>query len=277
MANISLQTRVSAKTRPEIDIMDATFRQTMTLPAAEAITAGAPVRLVPSSTGAGRWTNAKATAYDEADAWGLATRTAVAGETITAVRRGIVDGLDVSSLDYGAIVFLSDTDGRVADAHGTLIRPIGRVIPATAVPLGTAYDRLLELDFSMPERVFYVPHTALLVADQIDQTVFLATRACQLIGASEVHKTAESGGTLHIQLTRQQSTEAPASGDALLTNNTNAGFDGTGTAETVQAGTLISTVATKQFAVGDRLGWDYTGDTAGELAGVHITAAFMPL
>lgn len=277
MANVSLQTRVSALTRPILDIVDTEFLQRMTLPAAEAIEAGAPVRIVPSSTGAGRWTNANATDMTEGKAWGICTRKVAAGETATAVRRGIVDGLEVSSYDYGQVLFLSDTDGRVSDTPGTVAIPIGRVIPATAVPTGTAFDRLAEIDFGLAAQVIYASHTCLLVADQIDQSFFVANVPCEVIAAREVHTTAESGGTLNIQLVRQQGTEAPASGDALLTNNTNAGWAGTGTAQTVQVGTLIATQATKQLAVGDRLGLDFTGDVAGELAGTCVTVALLPI
>ena len=277
MTDLALQTAPAAKTRPELTIVGSEFLNTMTLPAAEAITAGMAVRIVPSSTGAGQWTKAKATAYDEARAWGIATRSVAAGEVVTAVREGVLDGLEISSLDYGALIYLSDTDGTLADTPGTLAVPIGRVVPGTAVSLGTAYDRLLEVDFGMPDRVFYVTHNALLVADQVDMSVFTAQQYCRLIGATEIHKTAESSGTLNIQLRRQQGTEAVASGDALLTNNTNAGFSGTGTAETLQTATLTATVANLFFDPGNRLGIDYTGDVAGELAGVQITATFLRL
>lgn len=277
MANIALQTAVSAKTRPELTIADANFLQTKTLPASEAITCGAPVRIVPSSTGAGKWANGNATDEAENKVWGIATRTVVAGEAVTAVRKGIVDGFEISSLDYGAIVFLSDTDARIADAAGTMIVPIGRVVPGTAVTTGTAYDRLLEIDFDIAAGLFYASVNPLLVADQVDQSFFVATHPCLPIATSQVHAVAELAGTLNIQLVRQQGTEAPASGDALLTNNTNAGWNGVATAQTVQVGALIATTATKQLAVGDRLGLDYTGDTAGELAGVCVTVALLPL
>ncbi len=283
MANIALQTRVSAKTRPELDTVDETFPvQKLTLPASEAITCGAPVRIVPSSTGAGRWANGNATDTTENDVYGIATRTVVAGETVTAYRKGRLDGFDIAALDYGAILFLSDTDARIADAAGTTVVPIGRVIPGTAVTTGTAYDRILEVDFDMASGggaggLFSAMTTALLLADQIDQTFFVATRRCMVLAASEVHAVAEAGGTLNIQLVRQQGVEAPASGDALLTNNTNAGWNGLGTAQTVQVGALIATAATKTLEVGDRLGLDFTGDVAGELLGTCVTVTLLPL
>jgi hypothetical protein len=70
--------------------------------------------------------------------------------------------------------------------------------------------------------------------------------------------------------TRQQGTEAPASGDVLVTG----GFDGVGAAETLQTGTIVTAGNIHKFAAGNRLGIDFTGDAAGELLGVCITAKF---
>jgi len=277
MANVSLQTRVTAKSRPEIDIVDDMWKHTKTLPAAESITAGAPVRIVPSSTGAGKWTNANASDTTENKAWGMATRTVVAGESVTAIRRGIVDGLDVSSYDYGQLIYLSDTDGRVADAQGTIVTPIGRVVPAPAVSLGTAYDRLLELDFSMAAQLFEVELLAWLNADCVDRAFFVANRPCQLVAVREVHATAgNDAGAVNLQIVKDTGTNAPGAGTDLLTNNTNAGFDLKGTANTVQVGTLTGTVASLQLATGDRLSGDFAGVVT-TLAGLVATATLLPL
>lgn len=117
----------------------------MTLPAAEAITAGAPVRL---DTTNGKWTNANGSSAAEARVWGIATRTVVAGEALTAVRNGVMDGWDLSGLAYDATVYLSDTDGRLDTAAGTVSTVIGRVIPATSPALGTAYDKVLGVELA---------------------------------------------------------------------------------------------------------------------------------
>jgi hypothetical protein len=112
------------------------------LPAAEAITAGAGVRL---DTTNGRWTNSNASTAAEARTWGVAMRTVVAGENLTAVRNCILDGYDLSALAYDQAVFVSNTDGRLADAAGTVSAIAGRVVPGPATTLGTAYDKVLEL------------------------------------------------------------------------------------------------------------------------------------
>lgn len=117
----------------------------MTLPAAEAITAGAPVRL---DTSTGKWTNANGTTSGEARIWGIATRTVIAGEALTAIRNGVMDGFDLSGLAYDANVFLSDTDGRLDTAAGTVSTIVGRVIPATSTTLGTAFDKVLSVEMA---------------------------------------------------------------------------------------------------------------------------------
>ena len=118
--------------------------QQMTLPAAEAITPGAPVRL---DTTTGNFTNANGTAAGEARVWGVATgqKAIAAGLPCTAVRRGVLDGFTFSQA-YDAAIYLSDTDGRLADAAGTVSTVVGRVIPATASLRGAAYDKLLSVE-----------------------------------------------------------------------------------------------------------------------------------
>ncbi len=115
----------------------------LTLPAAEAIVAGAPVRL---DTSSGKFTNANGTTAAEARIFGIALRSVAAGEPVTAVRKGILDGFDVSGSNYDAALYLSDTDGRIADAAGTVSTVIGRVIPGSATTTGTAFDKIVLVD-----------------------------------------------------------------------------------------------------------------------------------
>jgi hypothetical protein len=111
-----------------------------TAPAAEAIVAGAPVRF---DTATGKFTNANGTLAAEARIYGVAVRTVPAGMAVTAVRRGYLDGFDLSGMAYDAAVYLSDTDGRLDTAAGTVSTVVGRVAPAFATTLGTAADKLL--------------------------------------------------------------------------------------------------------------------------------------
>ena len=115
--------------------------QQLTLPATEAILAGAPVRIHTD----GKFTNANGTTSGEARVYGIATKSVAAGAAVTAVKRGILDGFTFTQA-YDAPIYLSDTDGTLADAAGTVSTIVGRVIPGTATTLGTAYDKLLSVE-----------------------------------------------------------------------------------------------------------------------------------
>jgi hypothetical protein len=110
-----------------------------TAPAGVAITAGQAVQLNSS----GKWILAKATTAALARRTHIATRTVAAGEGLTAIRQGVMDGYDLSGLAYNAPVYLSDTDGGLADAAGTVSTVLGFVTSAWAQPLGTAADKIL--------------------------------------------------------------------------------------------------------------------------------------
>jgi hypothetical protein len=141
MANIALSTR--ATTNRAIDVVKKpAHNDQATYPAAEAITAGAGIRL---DTTTGRWTNGNGTTAPEARVTHIATRTVSGGEALTGVRRCTIDGLVLDALAYDAPVYVSDTDGRLADATGTVTALVGRVVPGFAVTLGTAADKLLDV------------------------------------------------------------------------------------------------------------------------------------
>lgn len=131
---------IALTTADRIEVVESIVQ--MTLPSAEAITAGAPVR---EDTTTGRFTNSNGTTAPEARVYGIATRTVAAGEPVTAIRRGVLDGFTFSQA-YDAAIYVSDTDGRLGDAAGTVSTVVGRVIPGTATTLGTAYDKLLSVE-----------------------------------------------------------------------------------------------------------------------------------
>jgi hypothetical protein len=116
---------------------------------------------------------------------------------------------------------------------------------------------------------------ALLIADMIDQSCFIADRQYLVTKITYIHTTPESAGTLTVIPRRQQSTEAAASGDALATA-INAVAAGTA-AQTLVTATLTTTSTLLILEAGDRLGLDFTDDTAGELAGVTVTFYLIPL
>lgn len=118
-------------------------REQLTLAAAEAITAGAPVRFNGTT---GTFANANGTDMTEGKVYGIATHTVVAGEALTAVRRGIMDGWDLSGLNYWATVYLSDTDARITGTAGTKAVTVGYVGAATAQVVGASPDKVLYID-----------------------------------------------------------------------------------------------------------------------------------
>ncbi len=108
-------------------------------------------------------------------------------------------------------------------------------------------------------------------ADCVDQAFFIANRAYQVVGVKEVHATAgNDAGAVNLQVTKDTSTNAPGAGTDLLTDNSAAGFNLKGTANTVQTGTLTGTTASLQLAAGDRLSLDFAG-TVTTLAGLQVT------
>lgn len=112
----------------------------MTGPAVEAITVGQWVRIDPST---GKIALGNATTEAEAAQGGIALHAAAAGEAVTVLRQGLVDiGDAMSSMNYGALVYLSDTDGTLADATGTTTKVVGEVASAWG---STTADKLLRV------------------------------------------------------------------------------------------------------------------------------------
>lgn len=101
-----------------------------------------------------------------------------------------------------------------------------------------------------------------------DRVFFLADRAYQVTGCTEIHAVA-AGGASVIQVVKDTTTAAPGAGVDLLTNNTNTGFDLNATANTLQTGTLTATGASLQLAAGDRLSVDFA-NTIQSTAGLTI-------
>lgn len=108
-------------------------------PAAETLAAGNYCRFDATT---GKITKGNGTNAVEAAFGGIALNGGAVGTTVTIVHQGPVDlGKDaLTALSFGALVYLSDTDGGLADAAGTVSKVVGVVIPAWA---NTSADRLL--------------------------------------------------------------------------------------------------------------------------------------
>lgn len=102
--------------------------------------------------------------------------------------------------------------------------------------------------------------------------IFTAPYTCSVIGATEVHQTAEStASTMTVQIEKLTGTTASGSGTTLLLTP----FDLKATANTVQTAVLNTTTAKNgafNLQAGDRLGLvlTTTGSSPGNLIGVNI-------
>lgn len=147
----------------------------------------------------------------------------------------------------------------------------------TGVTLAVADADKLTIGGNITPQVIEVSFHGQAAGAMVDQTFFVANRAYQVTAVRFVHAVAETTAvSLAVQVTKDTSTNAPGAGTDLLTNNTNAGFDGKATANTVQTGTLTATTASLQLAAGDRLSVDFSA-SATELVGVTITVSLKPI
>lgn len=115
--------------------------QQWTAPLAETIAVGEAVRI---DTSTGKITPANGTDAAESRFWGILASIDGAGITGTVIKEGVIDvGNALSALAFDAPVYLSDTDGTLADAAGTVTVIVGRVVPAWAA--GASADKLLHI------------------------------------------------------------------------------------------------------------------------------------
>lgn len=108
----------------------------------ETITKGQAVYLATT----GKVGVADANASGKQQAIGIALKGGAANEVIDVMVKGRVAGFTLTSQDYGAPLYLSDTAGALADAAGTMTVGVGRVVPLTDKPTLT---KVLLLDFRL--------------------------------------------------------------------------------------------------------------------------------
>lgn len=135
---------IALVTADKVEVVESIMQRT--LPCAAAITAGNVVYIDSN----GKWAKADADATATSRTLHVATRTAAAGEGLTAISLGIMDGFNLDALAFGDPVYLSGTAGGLDTAPGTVDSAvIGYVTPGWAQPLGTAADKLLQV-YSLP-------------------------------------------------------------------------------------------------------------------------------
>lgn len=124
------------------DVAPVTIIESFTGPVNESVNPGQVVRF-DATTGfitKAKGTEAAECAYPLGIAIGTANGSAI---TVTAVKRGILCmGTGLGDLTYADIVYLSNTDGALADAAGSVSTVVGYTVPGNG--MGTAaFDKLL--------------------------------------------------------------------------------------------------------------------------------------
>lgn len=143
MADLTLTAAQTAAVFPH-SALDNTYD----IVAGVAITAGQIIRQ--NTSGKGALSDANAGSGAE-KAIGLALNAGGVGQGISYLQQGRVYGFDLSGLAYGALVYLSDTAGALADAPSTTNSvPVGRVVPLSNSDL----TKVLELNFQVVPPAF---------------------------------------------------------------------------------------------------------------------------
>jgi hypothetical protein len=69
-----------------------------------------------------------------------------AGNAVTGMKKGELDGYNLDALAFGAPVYISNTDGMLADAVGTTTTMVGRVRPAPYTGTPSGADKVLAVN-----------------------------------------------------------------------------------------------------------------------------------
>lgn len=112
-----------------------------------------------------------------------------------------------------------------------------------------------------------------LAANEVDQNVFIADRAYQVVSVSESHAVAEAtASSLTLTVKKAASGTAIASGTNVLSTT----FNLKSTANTPVTLGVSATAADSVVAAGNRLGFDFSGSPT-ELAGTVVTIVLRPV
>lgn len=219
---------------------------------------------------------------------GAAVSTAGNGGAVT-----IAGGVGTTSGAGGAVNITSGNGGNTTGAAGAINITVGtatgangssvtitagngaggtnaggnvNVVPGTAVSTGIPG----EFQVNGSSHLIPVVLNSIGVLEVVTRVVFTCTRAMIFKAVSLSFATASSSGTMQVE--KLTGTTVPGSGTALLTGT----MSMAGTVNTVVNGTLIATIASLKFAVGDRVGLVFAGTMTG-LVGFNATLLFAPL
>jgi hypothetical protein len=161
----------------------------------------------------------------------------------------------INTVQVGTLAATADLY-RVGPGDRLALNVSGVTTALTGVVIVVTFDP----DYSPTDRVT-VRFKEQLNADMADCAFFIANQKYEVIEAAEIHSTAFAGA-VNLSLTRDTLLDAPGAG-VDLNNVTVDGFQGDGTAETVQWVGAGWGPGQKFLLPGDRLSIDYTATTTG--------------
>lgn len=131
-----------AKVRPVSGVANGHVQRTFE--AAERIDAGQAFRL--DTNGKAVKTAAGAAGTAGPEVFVAIDQARQAGNPVTGVSTALLEGFNLDALAFGAVVYLSNTSGALADAAGTVSVAVGRVTSAAYTGTPSGADKLLAVN-----------------------------------------------------------------------------------------------------------------------------------
>lgn len=113
------------RTADSVALIDPDKAVTYNAILAETVGRGQPAYQVAST---GKFGLADANASGKQQFRGIFLAPGASGQSVSLLKEGRVEGWDLSSLNYDALVYLSDTVGEFSDSAGTMSVIVGRVV-----------------------------------------------------------------------------------------------------------------------------------------------------
>lgn len=197
-------------------------------------------------------------------AGGAVNITSGAGGSTSGAAGAVAISVGSATSGNGAAVTISAGNG----AGGTNAGGDVNLVPGDAVSTGAPGTFKVNGDANVIYATYYFTGTPAAT----DQVFFLATRPMMVVSMSEVHAVA-AGGVSTLTVIKDTGTAAPGAGTSLHQSGS---FDLNGTANTVQNGTVSTTVATKTLAAGNRLAVKFA-NLIQSSAGIVVSVGLTPL
>lgn len=203
---------------------------------------------------------------------GLGTGTGAGGAvTITsgaAGATGVAGTVDIAvgaaTAGNGSAITITGGNGAGGTASGGNVNLVGGAAVSTGQPGEVQVNGNSNLVFA----TYYFTGTPAAT----DQVFFIATRPLRVKTMSEVHSVA-AGGASTMTIIKDTGTAAPGAGTSLHQSGS---FDLNATANTVQTGTVSTTIATANLAAGDRLSVKFANAIQSS-AGIVVTVGLVPI